>query len=248
MYRTMLVATAVLIGCQPTPNERAGTGSTGESTPGGEAGSAGAASTPRGSATQTFFITPSGLNPGQSNVDPGGRFTFGHTLPLTDAFVSALKTETYFLSGDGTKTPSNVEAAAPKSAADPPSLQLVATQPLAPDTWHWLVIDQSGAIRVAGAEDGLWATHFFTGSAPRVIRVEASLAKNTDLLNVRFSEPVDVAKIAASAFVQLEGSPVGSCLLRGTDCLDPKQPFVTASVDVRLTKKFAPGNLKVSVR
>jgi hypothetical protein len=73
---------------------------------------------------------------------------------------------------------------------------------------------------ITSAVSTSWSAHFFTGSAPRVIRVQGLIAKNPDILNILFSEPVDAATIDAAILAGVGAKAVGSFVLRGAAYVD----------------------------
>ncbi|MBK9001077.1 MAG: hypothetical protein IPM35_35595 [Myxococcales bacterium] len=158
-----------------------------------------------------------------------------------------LESHAYFVDPAGLKTGIAVVDLPPQRASDLPSLELHAAKPLAADAWHWLVVEQTAELRVAGAEKHqAWKAHFFTGSAPRVVRLLASTVKNPDIVNLTFSEPVNAATLSASTLF-VGGGASGKCVLRGAACMDQSQPFLTNNVDLRLDTKFATASAAVTL-
>lgn len=234
--RYLLLLVTTMLGCEGTVAEPS------HSRPGGTGVWEG--QLPR-SADRSFRLTPVGITPGQSNVPTSGLMPFGYTGVLGATTRSLIESQAYLVSSGGLKTSIKVVVVPPARASDRPSLQLEAAMPLAADTWHWLIVEQTAELRVAGAEkQQAWKTHFFTGSAPRVVRLRASTAKNPDIVNVTFSEPVNAATLSASTLFVGAGTS-GTCVLRGAACMDQSQPFLTHSVDVRLSAKFAPTDATV---
>jgi len=143
----------------------------------------------------------------------------------------------------GTVVNVKVSGVESKGPGDPQTLQLLAATPLAVDQWHWLVIEQNDTFRIAGTR----SAHFFTGSAPRVIRVQGSTAKNPDILNILFSEPVDAATIDAAILARIGNRAVGNCVLRGAACVDKTVRFATESIDLRLNIPFSAAAADIAV-
>jgi hypothetical protein len=199
---------------------------------------------PSGSASSAYQVVLSPfVHSGQTNVDLQALVPFGYgASALNHTNTATIEQHAYFVNEAGSRTAAKVVAVPPKQPTDDASLQLVAASPLAPDAWHWIVIDQDKNIRVAGADIFTpWQARFFTGSAPRILGVQGSTTKNPDILNVTFSEPVDAATIDASSLVFVAGSSAAKCVLRGQTCMDRTQQFMTVSVPIKLNGAFAPG-------
>lgn len=198
-------------------------------------------------ADRTFRLTPMGIVPGQTNVPPSAAMPFSFAGPLDPSARSLLESQAYVVGPAGQRTGVQVVDLPTQRASDLPSLELQAVKPLATDAWHWLAVEQTAELRVAGAEtQQAWKAHFFTGSAPRVVRLLASTVKNPDIVNVTFSEPVNAATLIASTLF-VGGGASGKCVLRGAACLNQSQAFLTNNVDLRLDSKFTAANAAVTL-
>ncbi|GMV14465.1 MAG: hypothetical protein AMXMBFR56_26890 [Polyangiaceae bacterium] len=200
-----------------------------------------------GGADRTFKLTPMGIVPGQTNIPPSASMPFSYAGALDPSARGLIESQAYFVGPAGLKAGAQVVDLPTQRASDLPSLELQAVTPLAADAWHWLVVEQTAELRVAGAEKQLaWKAHFFTGSAPRVVRLEASTVKNPDIVNITFSEPVNAATLSAATLF-VGGGASGACVLRGAACMDQSQPFLTNNVDLRLDAKFAAATAAVTL-
>jgi hypothetical protein len=112
-------------------------------------------------AQRKLFITPHGINPGQTNIDEYALLTFTHSGLLEDATIAIIEGQSHFVDAHGVKTNAKVLTVAPKEQTEERTVQLKAASPLAPDAWYWLVIDQNESLSVAGAgQAARWTAHF----------------------------------------------------------------------------------------
>lgn len=192
------------------------------------------------SSTSTpLHIAPLDQAPGRSNVDTLGLFSFAYP-PVNDLvgdWTGVVAARTSFVSADGTKTGVTVSKIEPKDPTDSPFIQVKAKAPLAAGEWHWLVVEQDSHLRIQSLPEGTtpYSMHFFTGSALHVIGVEASSTKGWTYLSLRFSEPVDLANVDAAGLIRIGDQAVSKCILRGTECMNPGEAFVSNAADVELT-------------
>ena len=196
-------------------------------------------------ADRTFRLTPMGIRPGQTNVPTGAAMPFSYAGDLSSGTQALIEGNAHFIGPGNVKTGVKVVDIPPQRASDLPLMELQAVTPLAADAWHWLVVEQTAEMRVSGAEKQKeWRAHFFTGSAPRVVRLRASTAKNPDIVNITLSEAVNAATLNASTLF-VGGGSSGKCVLRGAACMDQTQPFLTNNVDLRLNAKFSAADAAV---
>lgn len=113
----------------------------------------------------------------------------------------------------------------------PPEGITVAVTPvvtLKPEHWYTFVLNQGNDIQLSNGKTladlaartpSVWRSDFYTGSAPHVVRVVRPLgAKDGAYVHVVFSEPVVLSQISADQFVNVDGSPIGKCMLFMGQC------------------------------
>ena len=148
-------------------------------------------------------------------------FTPDSTVPTDTlgARVAQLDGAFSFIDKAGTKTGAILDVHPSKEQLAPTMVQVTPAQALDDDTWYWLEgaagpawLSFEANQSVGGASSATHATHFFTGSAPRVVGAEVSLKGSTSgPWKIRFSEPVelatlDTAKLLAENSQQITGS------------------------------------------
>jgi hypothetical protein len=198
--------------------------------------------TPTDSLPQGLFLGSS-WSGGETNAPPTGDVDLSYTGSSATLAIRWLSERAYFVTGGGQKVGVKVS----EGVGALQVLHVMATTPLDSDAWHWLVITQDELVRVnsTGNTGEPWSTHFFTGSAPRVVRVQGSTTKNPDRVHVRFSEPVDVSGLDAAGLIVVDGVSVGICAVRGDDCLDTSQRYVVQEIDVRMSRPFGPEPMRL---
>jgi hypothetical protein len=75
--------------------------------------------------------------------------------------------------------------------------------------------------------------------------VRATKSKNSTILYVTFSEPVDLAQVDGANFVRISGQSASLCILRGDKCADPKEQFISLDAHVRLSVPFSPEDVDI---
>lgn len=127
----------------------------------------------------------------------------------------------------------------PLSSGTSPQLEFVPTQELDKDQWYWFLFKEARDVRILDPSryGDLFASHFFTGSAPRIIGVEASLKSPT--MRLTFSEPVDVSSLGAPEAMRFANGTAGACIhlngaCRRDDISAALMTFVNVSVSAAL--------------
>lgn len=98
--------------------------------------------------------------------------------------------------------------------------QIEPSAPLSADTWYWLVIDSSQAVRV-NTEELRWSQRFFTSCAPHVTSL--MWAKGT--LYFSLSEPVDLTTVDGAGLLHEGAEAVTGCITLDGACVSGPDPL-----------------------
>ncbi len=186
---------------------------------------------------------------GETNSDGTERFLLP-LQPEAAAIVQALGQRAHYVAKDGSTIPASVNVEYGKTPADS-NVAVTPLRALAPDTWYWLVVATDARLTILDPDvpgGAQWSTHFFTGSAPHVIRIEVpGKGKAPDPVSLTFSEAVDLTTIDGTKAVQADGKNVGRCVLRGTQCWAGSTPWPSNTADLRVDLAALPGILTIRV-
>lgn len=196
-----------------------------------------------------IFLQVVGVRHGSTSIDESGAHRF--VRQLTPAFAdvkAALELRAAYLNQNGCRVPVVVEEELGKTPADS-RVVITAAVPLAVDEWYWLTVLTDEGLTIQdpdrSAYGQLWSTHFFTGSAPRIARVEIPTAgKPMNYVAVTFSEPIRLDLVKATSLASGSGIS-GQCLLKGTTCWSGGEAWISevAFVGVKTFLPAGPMNL-----
>lgn len=174
------------------------------------------------------------------------------TLPLVgdeDALGADVQKRARYVGSDGAVTGAMARVSHGRTPAES-VIELTPEAELRTDAWYWLVVSVDRDVTVqdplAPPEAGEWSTHFFTGSAPHVVRISVPVdAKAGGPVTLEFSEPVDLGTIGEAARVVGDGAGGGKCVLRGEKCWNGAEPWLSNDATIAVSARTMPAELVV---
>jgi hypothetical protein len=174
---------------------------------------------------------------GETKSDGTARFARPATSDIETA-VSVLQQHARYIGADGSSTPATVSFEPGMTPADS---NLVATPAAAlpSDRWYWLIVNVDQSLSILDpdvtSQSNQWSTHFFTGSAPHIIRVEVPASdKPPSSVMLTFSEQVDLSSIDAGRMIAADGKGLSACVLRGAECWASNRAWLSTMADVSM--------------
>lgn len=219
---------------------------------GGELTSAPAVQSGSSAGGPLLIVTQATVLPGSTSVAPMVGFVFlapGFALSKSDPSdsfekrISLVAQRARFLDDSGAAVPAEVSAQ-PSNGPDPKTLVIRPKEQLEARRWYALEILQDESVQVWAESEPLpttpvttpYRSHFFTGSAPRVRKVELPKgAKSADTVRIEFSESIDVATLSVGDLVQYGGKAVSKCILLNGVCSGSSTQTAVDSVVVMLS-------------
>lgn len=194
------------------------------------------------------FLQTVGIRHGATGQSTAGDQRF--LLPLFPDFDTVrqiVEARASFVDAKGTKHAAIAEQEINQTPAES-RLVVRSADVLQADQWYWLVITTDHELKVEDpdlAHKGDWSTHFFTGSAPRIIRLEIP-GKAGGYVAVTFSEPIGLETVDPKQLVSGAGAS-SQCLLKGTSCWAGSGPWKSDIAFVNVGKATLAGELTLGL-
>ncbi len=196
----------------------------------------------------TTVLLQTRVRHGETSSDGTERFALP-LVPDDETVLNALQKRARYVDKDGNAIPAVAKVERGMTPADS-NLIVSPGAVLSTNSWYWLVVAIDQDLSIADPDmpsvSGQWSTHFFTGSAPHVIRVEVPAAdKPLSAVTLTFSEQVDLTGIDATTAIVADGRKASGCVLRGTKCRADKNAWLSTMVDISVDIARLPAALAI---
>lgn len=180
-----------------------------------------------------------------TGTEPKFVFRLGVKYGASEQYHALLSERARFVAADGSVTTATIATLEVKYG-EPGLGHRVSLSPAAklhPATWYRLVIQEDSklvvrAVTGSGASSNPWDLAFFTSSAPHLTSAEWS-PKNSSVLRLEFSEPLELSTIAVGKLASQGGSSISKCILIGAACAPAATTVASDVAVVQLTKALS---------
>lgn len=187
--------------------------------------------------------------PGNAHVLFQAQFKPSDTDPNDTIYarVPVVAAHTRFVAMDGTVTSSVAEYEGQEDTTGPHGIMLSPSESLESDAWYEIVVSQDGEIQVQNDPQHSrtapvqteWRSHFFTGSAPRLVAIERTVGeKPAKSLRLTFSEPVDASTLVMAGLVNVGSKSLATCVQLNGECSSKPGPFLLESFQISLSESL----------